>query len=1106
MRSSFLCVSRCLLIVVVLWIIPSRAGAQSLRLKFDRLSVENGLSQSTVTSIVQDSLGFLWIGTQDGLNKYDGYDIKVFRHDPLDSTSLGGNWIQGLYLDLSGTLWVILGVGGLDRYDPGTDRFKHYSHAPITSICDDGSGSLWVTAPGSGISRLIRNPADHVRDFFVHYRPDDEAIHGLDSDLVFSIDRGRDGTVWVATSEGGLHKWNRGSDTFTRFPFPGESVPRRLTAMRTDRNGIPWVGTLSAGLARFDPETRKLVPFRNGSKLSPTHDGFVSSIFEDRHGALWISGRSNELVRIGPDRQSVQTVDLPTGNVPHLLFEDSRARLWAGTGNGLFLMNNQRDGFSAFGQQAGESGPGSITITVMFEDHAGLFWVGTAGGGVSKINEKSLRFRHYGNKLLNVSRPSGNSVTAILEDSASGLWLGTAEGLVHVDRQNKNVTEYKHDPMNPASLNHNVVLALAPGRDRSLWIGTANGFARLDMKTRRFKRYSFAPHVPPGGFGNQVSSICPDAAGKVWIGTPAGFYCLDPKSGNLKRFPTDPETPGALPSSLVWTVKEDRAGNLWVGTARGGLSLLDSSSGRFTNFVYDPGDPGSLNNKTVTEIYEDTKGRLWIGTYSGGLNVFDRTTQTFTGFTVKDGLAGNNVAGILEDSHGNLWLSTNHGISKFDPVKRTFRNFDVSDGLQSNEFNRGARFRNKDGIMFFGGINGFNCFNPDSISDNPHIPSIVITAFRIFDRDVALNRSTHEPEEITLNHDENFFSFEFVALDYTNSENNQYAYKLEGFDRDWIYCGSRRYASYTNLDGGDYTFRVRGSNNDGVWNQKGALLRLRIEPPFWKTFWFFALCTAFGLAVVGIIYRVRLQYEKRKIHEIEQVKAREQIRRFREVENAKTDEREKVRKRIAADFHDESGHKLTKISLFSGVVESKLKSDPNASSEVIDYLDRIIDVSRSLHNDISDFFWALDPDEDTLHDAAIKLKDFGESLFERSGIAFRVNGITGDMESCVLSMAWRRNLTRIFKEGMNNVLKHTSEECQNVTLDFSSRSGDLLVTLSDDGHGFDTGNGSQGRGIKNMYNRAKKLGAILNVESESGKGTRLRFSARLPHQGIDSNA
>jgi signal transduction histidine kinase/streptogramin lyase len=588
-----------------------------------------------------------------------------------------------------------------------------------------------------------------------------------------------------------------------------------------------------------------------------------------------------------------------------------------------------------------------------------------------------------------------------------------------------------------------------------------------------------------------------DQYGQLWIGTSAGLSKFDRFTERFTQYRHDMNNPHSLSHNEVWAIYEDsysQGKTLWIGTRAGGLNKFDRKNEQFVRYIRDFDDPFSLNNPAILSIYQDRAGNLWFGTYSGGLNKFNRETEQFTFFTERDGLANNMIFGILEDKKGNLWLSTNKGISKFNPSKKSFRNYDVYDGLQANEFNPGAYCLRRDGEMFFGGVNGINSFFPDSVKDNTYLPPVVITSFSIFDtpNPQILNRAIFKNEPVRLSYRENFITIEFAALDYSNPRKNHYAYMLEGVNEGWIDCGTRRFASFTNLEPGDYLFRVKGSNNDGLWNQEGTFIRIIITPPFWKTWWFYLIAGAVVVVTIISLHGYRLRHKIKRLMELEQVR---------------TQENERVRAKAAHDFHDELGHRLTKINLFSELAKRNVS---NSSAEIVDYLNRIGETAKGLSGGMRDFIWTLDPEKDTLYEVAIRLKDFGDELFDKSGIAFRLEGLSREMENVRLSMDWRRHITLIFKEAMNNVLKHSRG--QNATLRVKLERNYLVITLEDDGKGLpeslisESQHGSieidsPGNGLNNMQFRAQKIQGGINFLTNGSKGTIVKFSGEIPHIG-----
>ncbi len=487
------------------------------------------------------------------------------------------------------------------------------------------------------------------------------------------------------------------------------------------------------------------------------------------------------------------------------------------------------------------------------------------------------------------------------------------------------------------------------------------------------------------------------------------------------------------------------------------------------------GQTNGINNSTVISLYEDSAGVLWIGTYGGGLNRYDRTGNSWQHITETNGLPNDVIYGILPDAHGNLWLPTNKGLARYTPSSGAVRVFDVSDGLQGNEFNQGAHFRSNRGEFFLGGINGFNAFYPDSISDNLVVPPVYLTSFRVFDRTFPLPRALSTIRDIELPHDRNSLSFEFVALNYTSPGKNQYAYKLEGLDEHWIEAGTRRYVSYTNLDPGRYTLRVRASNNDGVWNDEGTTLAITIVPPYWRTWWFRILVAA---AIAGILF-LMYRYRVNKLLEIE-----------------------RIRTSIATDLHDDIGSSLTEIALYSdvGLRELRRKKNPLTMSgdereKVSSLLTEIGSTSRSLIDAMNDIVWSIDPKNDSFEFLLLRMKVHATKMLEAKGINYDIN-IPAALSSLRLPLNFRRRFFLIYKEALNNILRHARPHRVVLTLNREARM--LVMTVADDGIGFDPREGGQGNGLLNMRQRAHSLGGELTIASAPGVGTTVTLRATIP--------
>ncbi|MES9962256.1 MAG: diguanylate cyclase [Candidatus Sedimenticola sp. 20ELBAFRAG] len=596
----------------------------------------------------------------------------------------------------------------------------------------------------------------------------------------------------------------------------------------------------------------------------------VKSLYADRSGVFWVGTDSglnrfdsinSRFTRYMPDPDD-------PGSLSHKqvekIFEDHGGRLWVATyGGGLNLFSRDRGSFIRFKHDAEK--PGSIGANVLFTsylDRSGGIWAGTHGGGVSYFNQKVKKFSHYTSKMTDPTSLSTNKIRPLYEDRSGVLWVGTLNrGLNRLDKESGTFTRYRHDPDDQRSLSSDNIRAIHQDRSGQIWIATfGGGLNRFDPDTESFTRYQHDPNDPDSLSTNKVYSVFEDSSGLLLVGTwTRGLEVLDRKTGKFTHYPHDPGNPNSISHNSIVSFYEDREGVLWIGTYGGGLNRFDRKTRAFRRYQHDPVNPGSLSHNTVLSIREDRSGTLWFAT-GGGLNKLDRENERFSVYTTNDGLPSDIVHGVLEDSQGYLWLPTTRGISRFDPVKETFRNYDADDGLQGDQFDTGANTQGGDGVLYVGGPNGFNAFLPEVITDNPDVPPVVITNIQLANgpvqiaEDSVLQKSMLETDHLTLSYLDRVITFEFSALNYLSPQKNMYKYRLEGFEETWSQVNSsRRYATYTNLDPGEYIFRVTGSNNDGVWNEEGASIKVSVLPPWWETVWFKSITT---MLLGGMIYLV----------------------------------------------------------------------------------------------------------------------------------------------------------------------------------------------------------------------------------------------------------
>jgi ligand-binding sensor domain-containing protein len=778
-------------------------------LQFDRLSVKNGLSHNSILCIWQDPDGFLWLGTKDGLNKYDGYAFTVYKPNPADpANTLGHNWISGICQDRKGRMWVITQGGGLHLFNPQTGKTKAYR-------IDPGQISM-------------RN-----------------AMHSITVD--------KQGILWIASREG-LNRFDPDTKKFTLFTLPNPSKPSVYT-VEEDRQGRLWVGTAD-GLYQLNRKTGVYSRFNLSQNQSDT-TAAVSLLFPDPSGALWIGTLAGQLYRLTAtgELQTIYTYQ-PKGREINrfypfgVLKADAAGNIW-GTLPGLDGLIRIQAGTDQLTRMlTNPAHRGSLSSNMIYSlcfDREGIIWIGT-DNGLDKHVAQPKKFHTY-QPTANTSdiRVPTNSIRALCQDHLGVIWLTNDLGeLYSFHRQTGRYQRHFLEPTMAGHLLGDGVTAIYEDRAGHLWVSAGLYLHQLDRKTGLFTRY----HCQI-----RVRGIREDALGKLWLAG-WGLACFDPKSQQFTYYRHDPHNPESLGDDALIVALPTRNGSVWAASTRKGISRLDVATGKFTRYQPTYQHPvGSLTDKDIRSLCEDHRGQLWIGTNQGGLNRYNAQTNSFTAFTTEDGLPNNHIVGIVEDAAGNLWLSTNQGVCKFNPTTKTCRNYDESDGLQGNEFFE-AYAKGTNGQVIFSGPNGFNIFDPSTIRDNPLIPPVRITGVQIQNKTERLPTET-----LDLSYEENDLSFDFVALNFIMPEKNQYAYQLTNVDKDWVYCGTRRFVSYTNLDSGEYVFRVKASNNDGVWNEKGAQLRIIIQSPFWQTWWFRGLVL---VLVLGLIYMV-MQYRIRQV-------------------------------------------------------------------------------------------------------------------------------------------------------------------------------------------------------------------------------------------------
>ncbi len=819
----------------------------------ERIYSENHLSQSVPTAIIQDHRGLIWIGTQDGLNRYDGYKFKIYKHDVFDDSSLSGNYIIDLYEDPEGYLWVATRSAGLDRFDWKTDRFKHHRYDPS--------------------------------------KP-----NGISNDSITAVIGDHNGYLWVGTTDG-LDRLDKGTGIFTHYrknPLNRRSLGcNAIRDLFIDSRKNLWIGTERGGLNRFDPQSNSFVSFRHNpdDPNNPRNpgDNSIQCIFEDTAGILWL-GTTRGLSRFDPLQNSFRHFSHHPSNPQSIshntircIVEDNRRRLWLGTGaitmdgNGISIMDKKKATFHRYihrGRNAFRLSNSSIPS--LYKARQGTIWIGTFGSGVYKYDPQKFKFAHFKHEPEAPNSLSRNEIWALCEDRKGDLWVGVLDGgLNFLDRETGRFTLYTHDPKNPNSLSDNSIRAILEDSDGFLWLSTDKGLDRFDRRNKRFTHFQYREDQRKSLSSNLIVRLLEDSRQNLLMATwGSGVFRLEKKTGNFIPFPSR-ENGGPFRDKRIPVIYEDSEQAMWVGTIAAGLYRL-APGGAITRYLNDPGNSNSISSNSIMAIHEGPKGIFWLGTWGGGLNRLDVSTNSISHFTIKNGLSNDTIYGILGDANGNLWISTNNGLSKFSPVSGLFTNYSRADGLQDREFNQGAYFKGASGYLYFGGIGGFNAFLPQRITNNPYTPPLVITDFRIFEKSVkpdpkgTFQYLASNGVEVNLSYRQNHISFEFASLEFANPLNNRYEYKMDGLDENWILCGNRRYVNYTNLDGGSYTLRIKASNN-GRWNEKGIIIHITVTPPFWETWWFKVLASLAVVCLILLLFALRTRALRKRLAREKQI-------------------------------------------------------------------------------------------------------------------------------------------------------------------------------------------------------------------------------------------
>jgi PAS domain S-box-containing protein len=800
------------------------------RINFRQFRPEDGLPNAQVRRILQDHAGFMWFATFDGLVRFDSHEFRTYRHDSSDPRSISNNVLWDIAEDRQRNIWIGTD-SGLDLWRRETEDFVHFSlgknvsmqssSIPVRRILLEEDKCLWIGTSESGIYRM-----DLKTGQILNFQAAPKNPNSLSDNNILDLYRDAKGMLWIATQNGGLNQFNPTTQQFQIYKHnpknPGSLGSNQVSSIGEDLQGALWVGT-NAGLSRLDRER---------------------SAFEN--------------YPVDPDNPAA-----PQGNKVDAIFRDREGRMWFGTdGEGLYRFEPATRSFVHFKNIKNDASTLlSDTITAICQDRNGDLWIGHVPTGTSFANRLNSSFQLFRSNPYNPNSLPDDNIHSVLEDASGNIWVGTNKaGLCYYQNSTKKWTSYANDPKNPNSLSANTVMALCRDYLGNIWAGTwKGGVDRFDPRTRQFRHFR-----PDSGNKNTLGSafvfgIVEDLQHRIWIATyGGGVDRYDPSKDQFAHYRHDPSNPHSINHDTVYCIMVSRTGEVWAGT-QAGLAKWNPSSDDWQRYQNQPGQPGSLSHNLINDILEDREGNLWVATNGGGLNHLNIRTGKFESFGVKEGLPSALVRSLLEDQQGMLWIGTAEGLVCFNPQNRSIRVYDKSTGMEGLFFNRNSCWRRQNGELMFGGNKALNIFDPRMVPLNDFIPPVVITGLEIDshpDRPGQigsfLKESIVQTKQLSIPSRIAAISFQFAALNFRSPERNQYLFKLEGFDQSWRKAGSEQRATYTNLNPGAYYFRVKASNNEGIWNNQGATLKLVVVPAWWQTVWFKAGIAGFIALMIAV--------------------------------------------------------------------------------------------------------------------------------------------------------------------------------------------------------------------------------------------------------------
>lgn len=1058
----------------------------SNHVRFRRITINDGLSLSSVYCIRQDSMGFMWFATEDGLNKYDGKNFTIYRPEQQNPNSLTYKWIEQIFVAPDGILWFG-SRGGLTRFDPRTETFTRFKHQPgnefsltsdtITTLFHDGGKYLYVGTLG-GLNRIrqdslsverIRMPVANRRVRINTLLPENN------------------NTLWIGT-DAGLFKCDPAKGVVTQPPglFP-QGIPVPVTALAIKDSDL-WIGTTD-GLVHYSSVTKRTRHYRIPNSDEEHSDGqVVENLLVDGDLALWlVSSFGLSKLDFATDRlqskiRSFASTNSLSINTNKAILKDRTGHIWYGShGDGLYRIDPLTGEQNHYvNSPADVESLSENFINCIYEDEAGVIWVGTFGAGISIYDPNAHQVELWRHDPLEENSLPSNFVWSILEARDGTLWIGTNDrGLARYWPQTGNFTFYEHQPGNASSLSESAVRAVFQDRKGNIWVGTdGGGLNKFRPATGTFQHFRSIPDDSTTLTGNTARVIYEDKDGYLWIGTREGLNRMDPTTGKCIRYRHESGNPRSLSHDIIFaSILQDEKGYLWIGTYGGGLNRLDIQKGEFTHYRSNPNDPESLSDDNVFSIFEEKEGVMWIAT-NDGFNRFNTHTGKFQRFSTQDGLPSNVVYGILPDEEGNLWLSTNGGICRFNLKDYSTKNYDVNDGLQSNEFNAGAYHRGRNGKLYFGGVYGLNIIEPDKLKPVANDAEVVITSMDVLgsevqvkpDRDIkeeekGIYQVTEEEGKFTLpvsisyakaiklNYRHRFLALEFAALKCPVGATNRFAYRMENLDMDWTHAGTRNYISFANMDAGTYVLNVKAQNSDGQWSPHQARLSIIITPPFYRTWWFMSFEFLFALGISLLIYHYVIKAKTNRILKRQNRQIAEANRRLTESEHNLLELNATKDKFFSIIAHDLKNPFTSLLSITDLLLEDFEHADEedkhlgmkrvnDAIKEIYSLLENLLTWSRAQTGRIN-----FEPRPFNLSNVVYENINLHRVPAERKGIHLQT-----ELEENVMAFGDRDMINTVVRNLLSNAVKFTGEG-KKIAVQVRKNSHDVEVRVKDEGLG-----------------------------------------------------